>query len=152
MADPTASPGDKGPADVALCTCAGLRRATRAVSQLYDAALRPSGLKATQFNVLAILAEGGPVPQARLADMLVMERTTLIRNLRPLARDGLVEVSGRGVEPRVVALTPAGNDAYRRALPYWESVQTAFADALGAGRWERLTEDLGRVVEAARPS
>ena len=78
--------------NVAACTCANLRKATRVVTQVYDAALQPVGLKATQFTVLAVLAERGEAPLTRLAETLVMDRTTLTRNLKPLVREGFIRI------------------------------------------------------------
>ena len=79
--------------DVSICACANLRKATRAVTQVYDAALRPSGLKATQFTLLATLATLGDPPLTRLAEAMVKDRTTLTRNLKPLIAKGSVRVA-----------------------------------------------------------
>ena len=90
--------------DVKLCTHAHLRKAMRTVSQAYDEALKPSGLRATQFTLLSVLAKSGPMPLTRLADIIVVDRTTLTRNLRPLERDGLVasKVTPGSADQRVV--------------------------------------------------
>ena len=76
-------PAHDGP-DMQVCAHASLRKAMRVVSQAYDAALKPSGLRATQFTLLAVLARAGDMPLTKLAEILVMERTTLTRNLKPL--------------------------------------------------------------------
>ena len=68
--------------DIGVCACANLRRATRLVTQSYDAALRPVGLRVTQFTILAVLAKRGQMRQSKLADILGMDGTTLTRNLR----------------------------------------------------------------------
>ncbi len=78
--------------DLTACTCANLRKAARAVTQVYDQALRPTGLKATQFTMLATLSNRGDLPLSRLAEALVMDRTTLTRNLKPLVGKGLVRI------------------------------------------------------------
>ena len=80
------------------CTCQNLRQATRVVTQHYEQALEPIGLKITQLPVLAAAAAMGPIPMSRLADELVMDRTTLTRNLQPLERAGLVK-GGAGQRP-----------------------------------------------------
>ena len=72
------------------CTCFNLRKAARAVTQAYDEALKLQGLRATQISILAMLSELGPVTMTNLADQLVMDRTTLTRNLKPLLSDNLV--------------------------------------------------------------
>src|SRR5919199_1509329 len=75
------------------CYCFGLRRAARIVTQHYDRHLRPAGLRATQFTILATLAQTGPMPLSRLARRLGLERTTLTRNLRPLEAKGWLTVN-----------------------------------------------------------
>src|SRR6185312_15714429 len=76
------------------CTCSALRRATRAMTAHYEAHFRGSGLRGTQFTILSVLAQAGPLPMTRLADLLGVERTTLTRNLTVLARGGLVGWTG----------------------------------------------------------
>ena len=80
---------------LATCACLQLRKATRVVTQLYDGALRPIGLRSTQLPILVTLAAHGPLSMTDLAESLVLDRTTLIRTLRPLQRRGLIEVSRR---------------------------------------------------------
>jgi DNA-binding MarR family transcriptional regulator len=111
-------------ADCAGCVCSAVRRAARAITQHYDRALRPSGLRVTQFTLLVILALAGPLPMSRVADRLGMERTTLTRNLQPLLRQGLVTV-GDGADRRVrtLTLTARGRRAAAAALPHWRQAQ-----------------------------
>ena len=88
------------------CSCAGLRRASRAVTQSFDAVLRPSGLRTTQLSLLVALAKLGRVPVSRLAEALVMDRTTLTRNLRPLEKASWIRVvEGPDLRRRAVILT-----------------------------------------------
>ncbi|HET6281980.1 MAG TPA: MarR family winged helix-turn-helix transcriptional regulator [Polyangia bacterium] len=107
------------------CLCFAVRRAARAVTQRYDAHLRPSGLRATQFTLLVVLKNGGPQPQSRIAELLGMERTTLTRNLRPLLARGYVtyEVGEEDRRVRQIAITPAGTQTIARALPHWRKAQ-----------------------------
>ena len=105
------------PAD---CLCFNLRKTMRAVSRLYDASLAPLGLKNTQFSLLAVLDGIGPSTVSNLAEYMVMERTTLTRNLRPLERDGLLSLAaGADRRQRVAKLTPAGRKLLAKALPLW---------------------------------
>ena len=137
--------------DVTACTCFSLRKASRAMTQLYDAALKPSGLRATQFNILAALDILGQVPQSELATALVMDRTTLIRNLSPLIAKGFVAAareSGNG--PKLIALTAAGQRTYRDAVPLWQGVQERIATVLGAETWNGLIDRLDASVAAAQ--
>jgi len=88
--------------------------------------MRGAGVRGTQFTLLAMLIQTGPIPTTRLAELQGLERTTLTRNLRPLLRDGFVRVE-EGEDRRVhkVAITPAGEEAARRAFPLWKKAQDA---------------------------
>jgi DNA-binding MarR family transcriptional regulator len=108
----------------ASCTCFAMRRAARAVTQHYDRLLRPTGLRVTQFTLLAALTVAGPLPINRLARRLGLERTTLTRNLRPLEAKGWVAVA-EDADRRVhtVAITARGRAMARTALPAWREAQ-----------------------------
>lgn len=144
------SPHSDAP-DLGRCAHANLRRAMRLVSQLYDEALRPSGLRATQFTLLAVLARRGPMPMTRLADLLVLDRTTLSRNLRPLIARGLLTV-GREKDERVrlIAITGPGRAVVARATPLWRTAQQQVAGRLGDERLAGLIDDLTALVEELR--
>jgi DNA-binding MarR family transcriptional regulator len=131
------------------CVCLNLRQATRAVTQLYDDALRPSGLRATQLGLLAVTHQAGSLPVCRLAELLVMDRTTLTRNLKPLEKQGLLTIEG-GPDRRVrsVSLTAEGRSALQAALPLWNEVQRRLVEKLGAERLERMLEDLSIAIGA----
>jgi len=132
------------------CLGMALRKASRAVTQRYDEALAHTGLRSTQFSVLVGLAHAPEVPLSRLAEALVMDRTTLTRNLAPLIRDGLVEeraaADGR---VRLFALTRKGKKTFERALPAWEAAQSYMVRAL-AEDVAPLTRGLSLAVIAAR--
>jgi DNA-binding MarR family transcriptional regulator len=115
------------------CVCSAARRRSRELTRAFDRAMRGTGLRGAQFTLLATLSQTGPIATTRLADFLGLERTTLTRNLGPLARDGLVRIDG-AEDRRVhkVAITPAGENAARRAFPFWRKAQDA-ALAAGAG-------------------
>lgn len=138
------------PAEVAQsCACFNLRKAARAVTQLYEAALEPSGLKATQISVLVALAMHASLPLTRLAQALVMDRTTLTRNLQPLKKKGWI-ASERGPDrrERYVGLTRAGRAALEKALPLWHAAQSRVAAEFGAGRLAALVGELNAVIGA----
>ncbi len=109
----------------APCTCTTLRRAARAVTAAYDAALAPSGLRITQFSILRKLARFGPLPVTRLAAEAALDRSTMGRNLNPLERRDLVRIEVGNVDQRerVAYLTAAGEAAIKAALPYWREAQ-----------------------------
>lgn len=130
----------------AMCTSFNLRKATRAVTQFYDEALRDSGLKSTQFSLLAAAAAAGSIPISRLADEMAMDRTTLTRNLKPLEAEGLLRVvAGADRRVRNVAVTPEGEARLEKALPLWRKAQTRMIDKLGDERWGELLRQLQSV-------
>lgn len=138
---------------IQACACANFRRATRVVTQAYDAALQPVKLKGTQFTLLGTLTLAGEVPITRLADLMVMDRTTLTRNLQPLIRRSLVEVrQGQDDDQRVhrVCLTDKGRTLFEAAMPLWQAVQNRFSEGLGSERWAGLLHDLKATVALAR--
>ena len=113
------------------CTCSSLRRATRAVTAHYEAQFRGSGLRGTQFTILSVLAQAGPLPMTRLADFLGVDRTTLTRNLTVLARRGLVEwVGAKDGRIRKAALTKAGNTMLHKCLPRWVAAEASVGKVL----------------------
>lgn len=119
------------------CNCLALRQAARKVTQFYDGFLAPHGLRTTQFSILVHLRRSGPCGTPwgiqALAERLVMDRTTLGRNLRPLQRDGLVAI-GPGVadrRARVLSITAKGAAVVEAATPAWEEAQRRFEQGYG---------------------
>lgn len=144
-------PAKRSATHVASCTCANLRKAARVVTQRYEAALQPTGLKATQFTVLAMLANRGTLPLTQLADALVMDRTTLTRNLKPLIGRGLVAIeTEEDQRVRRIKLTAKGSKTYKDAHPHWQKVQSELVAGLGHGRWSNFIDDLAAAVTQAR--
>lgn len=133
----------------AECACGGLRRASRAISKLYEGALAPFDLTATQFTMLVALRLRGAVPLSRLAQRLGLDRTSLYRAVRPLERRGALAVGpGRTPRERVAELAPAGRRLIEEALPIWEQTQQRFVAALGPRSWEALRSAIARVEPA----
>ena len=129
------------------CTCFNLRKATRALTQIYDEALRPIGLGANQVGVLSIVKAMGPIGMSELAQNLVMDRTTLTRNLKPLLDAGYIDSrEGTDRRRRLIELTSKGERVLTDAVPLWQDVQTRVADTLGQNRWARLLGDLQHVT------
>jgi DNA-binding MarR family transcriptional regulator len=133
------------------CVCANLRRASRAVSQVYDRLLGPTGLRGTQVSVLVALGRAGAAPSAKIAGYLGMDPTTLSRNLAPLIRAKLVVSTSGAPDRRVklVTLTSAGREKLAAALPYWEAAQREMVDALGRDRWTPLRAELTELTTIA---
>ena len=136
--------------EVRRCACATIRRTDRVLTQFYDEILAPSGLYITQFTTLATIAEAAPVTIIRLAKILVMDRTTLTRNLELLTKQHLVRIEeGQDRRMRLVFLTQEGEQALRRAWPLWQEAQARIERALGRERFEGLLTDLSAVITAA---
>lgn len=137
--------------DITNCTCANLRKATRVVTQVFDAALQPSGLRATQFALLATLQKLGDPSLTKLAGVMVMDRTTLTRNLKPLVNRDLVS-TGTEQDQRVrkIQLTMEGSRVLNEALPLWQQIQSRVVDRLGKDRWAQFLEDLAITVEVIK--
>ena len=120
---------DSDPIDFSACrqcACSAARRKSRELTRFYDETMRGSGVRISQFSLLATLVQTGPMAATRLAGFLGLERTTLTRNLRPLLRDGLVTMKD-AADRRVhkVAVTAKGAEAARAAFPFWRKAQDA---------------------------
>jgi DNA-binding MarR family transcriptional regulator len=116
------------------CLCTAARRHSRDVTRAFEKAMRGSGVRVTQFTLLATLIQTGSIATTRLAEFQGLERTTLTRNLALLARDGFVRIDeGEDRRVRKVAITPAGEEAARRAYPFWKKAQDAALAAAGRG-------------------
>ncbi len=134
------------------CACLNLRGAARAVTQMYDEVLRPSGLKATQFSVLAAVSTEGPASMTEIAKALVMDRTTLTRNLKPLMGRGLVK-AGKGADDRrqrLIAVTHEGKAALVKALPLWKQAHEQIVNGIGFARWQGMVRLLDETVRLTR--
>ena len=134
------------------CACTALRKAARAVARVYESALAHAGLTATQFAVLrALERQGGTAPLSRLAEELVLERTSLYRALAPLTRARLVRlVPTSDRRSKAAALTRGGRARIAAALPYWKVAHGAFVEGFGRGRWGTTAGVLDEVVRVAR--
>ncbi|HEY6293557.1 MAG TPA: MarR family winged helix-turn-helix transcriptional regulator [Terriglobia bacterium] len=131
------------------CLCGSFRRASRALTQHYDEALRPTGLRATQFTILQALSLAGEVSQGELGDMLAMDSTTLTRTLEIMGRHGwIVKRPGKDRRERRLRLARAGEAQLKRALPRWEELQGRLRRQFGDERWDRLLKLTNEVTNA----
>jgi DNA-binding MarR family transcriptional regulator len=125
------------------CVCFNLRWVTRKVTQFFDSEMRRHGIRPTQWSILAALMGKNSWNMAELSDWLGMERTTLVRNLRPLQRDGLVKATGGGRGRLVeLAITAKGRKQMEKLMPTWKSAQRAAIKTLGEKRWSAVISDL----------
>jgi DNA-binding MarR family transcriptional regulator len=135
----------------ATCTCSNVRKAARAVTQLFDEVLQPTGLRSTQFTLLVAVALLGEAPVTQLSGVLVMYRTTLARNLKPLESLGLLTVeAGTDRRRHLVRLNERGRQALARAIPYWEQAQHQVITRLGQERWHALRASLQATMTLAQ--
>ncbi len=125
------------------CVCFNLRRVTRVVTQFFDAEMRRHGIRPTQWAILQALDAKENWSMADLSGWLGMDRTTLVRNLRPLQRDGLIQSTGGGHGSRVeLSITAKGREKIKEAVPAWRAAQSAAIDTLGQQRWSAVLSDL----------
>jgi DNA-binding MarR family transcriptional regulator len=123
------------------CLCGSFRRTSRALTQLYEEALRPLGLRSTQFTILQALSLAGEVSQGQLGEMLAMDSTSLTRTLAIMCRKGwIAERRGEDRRERRLRLANAGEVKLRRALPVWEKVQSRLRRQLGEPAWNDLLQ------------
>ncbi len=137
--------------DIRGCACANLRRATRLVTQAYDAALRPAGLRATQFTMLSVLAKRGQIRQSEFAGILGMNGTTLTRNLQPLLKNEWIQIDREEDQRvRLISITKPGRRVLDRAVPLWRQVQSRFVMGLGDEQWSGFLGTLATAADIAR--
>jgi DNA-binding MarR family transcriptional regulator len=129
------------------CICNNLRRAARLVTNYYDKLLEPAGLRVSQATVLVVLYLDDGQTINEMAEKLELDRTTLTRNLKPLAQQGLLTIApGSDQRTRVVALTPKGKAALLKVLPLWEQTQSHMVEGIGKANASLL---LAQLSEAA---
>jgi DNA-binding MarR family transcriptional regulator len=139
---------DRGP--LSPCVCSTLRMVSRAVTQLYDDILRPSGLRVTQFSILATIARRGAANLRELEASLAIDQTTLTRSLGLLERDGVIE---RASHPdgriKAMRLTAKGRRALEVARPLWVRAQDKVLRELGAKAWASAQRRLAHLLHVA---
>jgi DNA-binding MarR family transcriptional regulator len=133
------------------CICASFRRTARALTQLYDEALRPLGLRTTQFTVIQALSLTGEVTQGRLGEILAMDSTTLTRTLTIMRKRRWIETRhGRDGRERLLKLSKTGREQLERASPAWQGVQGLLRSELGDERWAEIFRQTTETTSAAR--
>jgi DNA-binding MarR family transcriptional regulator len=132
------------------CASFNLRKTSRAVTRLYDAALQETGIRSTQFAILVGILKEQPVAIGALADVLVMDGTTLTRSLRLLQKEGLIAISSRAaMRQRFLTVTAKGESVLARSLPAWRKAQERFVAAVGSEYWLDLRNELERLAHLA---
>jgi len=138
----------KTPTRAETCNCQAIRAAARHVTQFYDQSLAPSGLRTSQFTILAKLKRNGPLTINALADDMAIDRTTLGRNILPLQRDGLISIEASAADRRAkeLVLTKAGEKRLRAAAKLWFAAQARFDTVFGGKRAAVLRALMATVV------
>jgi DNA-binding MarR family transcriptional regulator len=109
--------------------------------------MQPGGLRGTQFSILVTLSFTGPQTVTKLSEHLVMDRTTLTRNLRPLEKQGLIKLEqGKDLRVRTASMTSRGSKTLQKALPLWEKAQNQVIQKLGRKRFNALVSDLSEIT------
>ncbi len=132
------------------CACFAVRKMTRAVTQLYDHHLSETGLRITQFTLLNAISGFKKVPVYVLSEELVMDRTTLTRNLKPLIKAGLIASIPDKKDARVrnLSLTQEGTERLNAATPYWERAQEEFVERVGENSWAEVSQGISLIDRA----
>jgi len=130
------------------CMCGSFRRTARALTSFYESALRPLGLRATQFTILQALSRAGEVSQGRLGEMLAMDSTSLTRTLAIMRRRGwIAERRGKDQRERLLRLSRGGAAKLKRVTPVWGEVQARLSGKLGERGWKNLLRLTNQVTE-----
>jgi DNA-binding MarR family transcriptional regulator len=128
-------------AEFEVCFNLSFRKATRVISQIYDRELAECGIKCTQFTILRAIKYLDETTNAELQERLVLDQTTLSRGLKPLIRDGLIQVlPGQDKRQKLLSLTPKGKDLYQQGMKGWRRAQKTMRKGLGAEITEQMLE------------
>ena len=141
--------GDTSCREIAeTCVAFNLRRASRVVSQLYAWQMKDLGIKSTQFTLLTAVRDMAPVSITELASVMVMDRTTLTRNLKPLINAGYLKVAeGNDRRRRLISITASGTRLHDNAISRWQQAQQQMMDYFGQAAINQLISDLTHMVE-----
>lgn len=128
------------------CACFNIRKSARVLTQHYDTMMQPVGLRATQFTILAVLSTTKGISVTDLSSYLMMDRTTLTRNLRPLETQGLVNTQpGDDKRTRLIKLSKKGKNKLENAIPLWKQAQKQVTEYMGNNRFNDFLAELNYV-------
>ena len=132
--------------DLQNCACFNVRKSARVITRHYDEALQSLGLKPTQFTILAVLSSVDAITVTNLADYMVLDRTTLTRNLRPLEKQGMiVSTAGEDRRTRMISLSKEGLKKLEKAIPLWKQAQKQVKEYMGNKRFNNFLTELNFV-------
>ena len=140
-------------AECGQCTCFNLRKASRIVTQYFDDSMRSIGLRGTQFTLLANAFAYSPITVTRMSEIMVIDRTTLGRNLLPMEKRGLIKVeSGDDRRTRIVKITDAGKRKLTEAYPLWKETQENIKQKMGLENWGSMISNISNLVDCMQES
>jgi DNA-binding MarR family transcriptional regulator len=132
------------------CASLNFRRTSRIVTRMYDTAMQESGVRSTQFAILVGIAKLQPVAMGTLANVLMLDSSTLTRSLRLLQKERMIEISKRAaMRQRFLKLTHSGQKALQRSLPFWRAAHARFVATVGAEYWLKLRDELETIAKSA---
>ena len=132
------------------CACFNIRKSARVITKHYDDALQSLELKPTQFTILAVLSGVDAITVTDLADYMILDRTTLTRNLRPLEKQGMIKtVAGEDRRTRMISLSKKGLNKLEKAIPLWKQAQKEVTQFLGDNRFDKFLNELNYVEKMA---
>jgi len=133
------------------CFCLNVRRAARAVTRLYDDALNTMGLRSTQLNILMVLQHLEQVTVSVLADELVMDASTVARNLKPLEKQKLIVMKvGRDRRKRLISLTAKGLKTVEEGMKYWKEAQEKISSSVSKEDADIHLSSMSNLMKVAR--
>lgn len=137
---------------VPFCNCLALRQAARAASVLYDRHLSQAGFSTSQFSIMSAIQQSPGIDMLTLAELMVMDRTSLVRAVQPLTRDGYLRQQPDPASPRklLLSLTAEGSAKYRQAHGHWQAAQQEFEAGIGAPAAATLRQQLAGVSASAK--
>ena len=137
----------------ARCCCFNMRKVMRAVTQFFDRYLEPANIRSTQFTLLVALSSINAKTLSEIAENLVMDRTTLTRNLKPLEKLELINtVQPLDKRSKAYVLTEKGKEVVMKAVPLWEEAQDNIVNVLGAEKYIHIVKELEAVLRATDSS
>ena len=129
------------------CCCFNMRKVTRSVTQYFDRFLEPSGIRATQFTLLVALYSTKGKTLTEIAESLVMDRTTLTRNLKPLEKSGFITtVQTLDKRSKAYVLSEKGEQVVEKCVPLWQQAQNSVVNSLGDECYHDIVNKLGRML------
>jgi DNA-binding MarR family transcriptional regulator len=135
--------------DAKFCMCYNLRKTSRAITQLYDKMLEPSGIPITQFSLLVEISISKSPTITKLANEMIVDRTTLTRNLGILERQGLVDIIELDNDKRIknIIITNKGKEVLSKALPLWEKAQLNVIEGFGKVNSKDMLSGLSKIIK-----